>query len=102
LTNINAFVARLTSLSHSVRAFDFSLYAIWTLRAASEEINDAQPEGLDAAKAWFSYANETLERLSKEEKEFDGKIGRPGDKYKEKEWRGFNGERLEIWKIALQ
>ena len=67
-----------------------------------EGMNDAQPKDLDAAKAWFSYANETLERLSKEEKTFDGKIARPGDKYKEREWRGFNAERLEIWKTGLQ
>jgi hypothetical protein len=97
---LNAFVARLTSLSSSIRAFDFSLYAIWTLRTALEGTSIAQPADVDAAKVWFLYAKDTLETMSGEEKTFEGKIARPGDKYKEKGWRGFNAERLRIWQTV--
>jgi hypothetical protein len=100
-TNLNAFAARLTSLSSSMPAFDFSLYAIWTLRTALEGTNDAPDGNIEAAKAWFTYAKDPIEKLSKEGKNFDGKIARAGDKYKEKEWRGFNVERLETWRAGL-
>ncbi|KAG4436188.1 hypothetical protein IFR05_008348, partial [Cadophora sp. M221] len=59
--NLNAFVARLTALSLSIPTFDFSLYAIWTMRSAFEgnEPNDA---AVDAAKMWFLYAGELIEQ----------------------------------------
>jgi hypothetical protein len=96
-TNLNAFVARLTALSSSIPAFDFSLYAIWTMRTAFE--GDEIPEShVEAAKVWFLYAEETMERLSREEKTFDGKVAVGGDRFKDKEWRGFSAERLEVWR----
>lgn len=101
-TNLNAFIARLTCLSSSTKAFDFSLYAIWAFRAALEETGEAEPAEVNASKAWFVYAKETLEKLSQEKREFEGKIARPGDKYKDKNWRGFNAERFEIWQTGLQ
>lgn len=101
-TNLNAFIARLTSLSSSVPAFDFSLYAIWTLRAALEGTDVATPRQLLAAKAWFLYASQRIEQLSKEGKEFNGKIASAGGKYKTKAWKGFNAERLNIWQSTIQ
>jgi hypothetical protein len=82
--------------------FDFSLYAVWTLRTATEGANDSKLEHIEAAKVWFSYANESSESFSKEEKTFDGEMAKPGDKYKGKNWRGFTTERLRIWHTALQ
>lgn len=100
--NLNAFLARLTALSQSIPAFDFSLYAIWTLRSALEGTEKAPSVDEDAAKVWLTYAKDIIERLSQEEKTFDGKMAKGGDKYKDRDWRGFNAQRLEIWQAALQ
>jgi len=99
--NLNAFLARITAISASNPALDFSLYAIWTIRSAVEE-GDIEQDKIAAAEVWFVYAGERLENLSKENKVFDGKIAKPGSKYQEKEWKGFSEERYKIWKDALQ
>jgi hypothetical protein len=78
------------------------LYAIWTLRSAFEGTDKASPADEDTAKVWLTYAKDIIVRLSREEKTFDGKMARGGDKYKDKDWRGFNTQRLEIWQAALQ
>ncbi|CAG8954380.1 hypothetical protein HYFRA_00006006 [Hymenoscyphus fraxineus] len=104
-SNLNAFLARLTSHSPSIPAFDFSLYAIWQLRSAFEDESGGSEADVDAAKLWFVYAKGLIEKLSKEGKSFDGnnnKIARGGDKYRDREWKGFNLERLEIWQNALK
>ncbi|TVY53513.1 hypothetical protein LCER1_G003426 [Lachnellula cervina] len=100
--NLNAFAARLTSVSQSIPAFDFSLYAIWTLRSAFEGTDEPSLTDADAGKVWFLYAKDTIGRLSGEEKIFDGKKAKSGDKYEDKEWRGFSPERLEVWEAALR
>ncbi|KAL5326835.1 hypothetical protein ACEPPN_004524 [Leptodophora sp. 'Broadleaf-Isolate-01'] len=97
--NLNAFVARLTALSVSIPAFDFSLYAIWTMRSAFEG-NESNAAVVDAAKMWFLYAREFIEQSSREGKSFDGPIARAGVKYADKEWKGFCDERLDVWKAA--
>jgi len=56
---------------------------------------------VDAGKVWFMYAKDIMERLSQEKKTFEGRLAAPGSKYSEKEWVGFNPERLEVWKVAL-
>lgn len=101
-TNINAFVARLTAISPSKSVLDFSLYAIWTLRLTLEETEDVEIKDLSSARVWFLYAKDVLEKLSKDLKTFDGNMAKPGYKFKEKDWRGFTLERLEIWRAALQ
>lgn len=93
-------MARITSLSASVPAFDFSLYAIWVLRPAFEE-TEPKPSDIDAAKMWFLYAEDIIEDLSRQERQFDGRMARPGGKYEYKGWVGFNPERLKIWQTAL-
>ncbi|KAH8593783.1 hypothetical protein B0O99DRAFT_595895 [Bisporella sp. PMI_857] len=98
--NLNSFIAQLTALSSSSPPFDFSLYAIWALRAAAEQ-EAPQKADVDAGKLWLSNARELIEKLGAEEKKFDGALARPGEKYKEKKWAGFTAERLEIWKEAL-
>ncbi|KAH7360622.1 hypothetical protein BKA65DRAFT_473766 [Rhexocercosporidium sp. MPI-PUGE-AT-0058] len=97
--NLNAFVARLTALSLSIPAFDFSLYAIWTMRSAFEG-SESDDAAVGAAKMWFLYAGEFIEKLSREGKAFDGRIARGGENYGEKGWKGFCEERLEVWKAA--
>jgi hypothetical protein len=98
--NLNAFFARLTATSSLIPAFDFSLYALWTLRAAFED-QEPTPANIDAGKMWFLYAGEMLEKLSREEKGFDGRMGREGSRYEGKNWKGFNAERLGIWKQGV-
>jgi hypothetical protein len=51
---------------------------------------------------WFLYAGETIERLSREKKVFDGKLAKEGPRFDGKDWRGFNTERLEIWKESMR
>ncbi|PVH86898.1 hypothetical protein DL98DRAFT_510361 [Cadophora sp. DSE1049] len=97
--NLNAFVARLTalSLSLSIPAFDFSLYAIWTLRSAFET-SKGDAAAVEAAKMWFLYAGEAIEQLSRDGKSFEGPIAKAGEKYPDMEWKGFSEERLAVWK----
>ncbi len=99
--NLNAFVARLTALSPSIPALDFSLYAIWTMRSAFED-NEPTVATVEAAKVWFKYSEDTIERLSHEEKKFQGPVARGGDKYRENKWSGFSDERLTLWREPLR
>ncbi|KAL5348751.1 hypothetical protein ACLOAV_006171 [Pseudogymnoascus australis] len=71
--NINAFLARLTSLSPSTPAFDFSMFGLWTLRSAFEGTGEASPADMDAAKVWLEYAGDVLVKLSNEGKSFPAK-----------------------------
>ncbi|OBT67492.1 hypothetical protein VE03_02967 [Pseudogymnoascus sp. 23342-1-I1] len=98
--NINAFLARLTSLSLSTPAFDFSMFGLWTLRSAFEA-NGASSLDADAANVWLEYAGDVLTKLSNEGKSFPGKVGAGGGSYADKEWTGFNPQRLEVWQAAL-
>ncbi|KAH7064943.1 hypothetical protein B0J12DRAFT_693339 [Macrophomina phaseolina] len=101
--NLNAFFARLTAADVS----DFSLYAVWILREALEDPEDediaktTSPALLEAASVWLVYAAETLSKLSKEGKQFDGKMARPGRSlsiFKDAPgWRGFCEDRWETW-----
>ncbi|KFY21738.1 hypothetical protein V493_07159 [Pseudogymnoascus sp. VKM F-4281 (FW-2241)] len=100
--NINAFLARLTSLSPSTPAFDFSMFGLWTLRSAFEGTNEPSPADVDAANVWFEYAEDVLTKLSKEGKSFPAKVGAGGGSYADKEWTGFNPQRLEVWQAALR
>ncbi|TVY92557.1 hypothetical protein LAWI1_G001620 [Lachnellula willkommii] len=75
---------------------------VWTLRSAFEGTEGPSSTDVDAAKVWFLYAKDMIERLSREEKTFDGKKAKGGEKYKDKEWRGFNPQRLEVWEAALR
>ncbi|OBT69217.1 hypothetical protein VE03_01861 [Pseudogymnoascus sp. 23342-1-I1] len=83
--NINAFLARLTSLSPSTPVFDFSMFGLWTLRSAFEEIGEATRADVDAAKVWFEYAEDVLVKLSNEGKSFPAKVGASGSSYADKD-----------------
>lgn len=99
---MNAFVARLTALSPSIPAFDFSLYAIWTMRSAFEGNESDNDAAVEAARMWFKYAADTIERLSHEGKTFEGPVAKGGEKYRDKKWTGFSDERLSLWRDALR
>jgi hypothetical protein len=67
------------------------------LRRAFEEEEPLQAH-IDAAEMWLLYTGEMIEKWSREEMVCDGRSGREGSKYEGKNWKGFNAERLEIWK----
>ncbi|KAG9248255.1 hypothetical protein BJ878DRAFT_413222 [Calycina marina] len=100
-TNINAFVARLTALSSSLPVFDYSLYAIWSLRAVFEE-TEVDEALASAGEVWLQYSRAAIEKLSCAEKTFEGRLAAPGSKFRDKDWVGFNMERLGIWQAALE
>ena len=77
-------VVKIVCLSSNIPVFDFSLYAIWTMRTAFE-INDARELDVDAARARFLYDGDIIERLNLEGKSFDGKVAVGGGKYKDRE-----------------
>ncbi|CZS93573.1 uncharacterized protein RCO7_09519 [Rhynchosporium graminicola] len=99
-TNLNAFAARLTASSPAIPTLDYSLYAIWTMRSAFED-ETADAAAVEAAKMWFLYAGDVIERLSREGKSFDGPIAKGGQRFGGKAWRGFCEERLAVWKARL-
>ncbi|KAF5722363.1 hypothetical protein FMUND_2875 [Fusarium mundagurra] len=100
--NINGFFARATAAGVD----DLSLFAIWTLREALEDpaadkISATPPKLLKASSVWFIYATEALAKASKDGKQFDGKIAKPGTSLTEFKdeagWRGFNNDRWKVW-----
>ncbi|KAF5683554.1 heterokaryon incompatibility protein het-E-1 [Fusarium denticulatum] len=77
--NINGFFARATAAGVD----DLSLFAIWTLREALEDpaadkISETSPKLLKASSVWFIYAADALAKASKDGKQFDGKVAKPG------------------------
>ena len=102
--NINAFFARVTAAGID----DFTLYAIWTLREALEDpaagdiAKQTSPKLLKAASVWFLYASDILSKATKEGKQFDGKMAKPGASLKDgAEWKGFCQDRWNTWKERL-
>lgn len=122
--NTNAFVARITAAGIK----DFSLYAIWALRAALE---DARPptmretsngetkpkslaelpvdELLPAALEWFEHCGKYLMKLTQDGKTFTSGGGRPDSSKLGKlaidaglEKSGFNVERWKFWEQRLE
>ncbi|PTD08932.1 hypothetical protein FCULG_00011157 [Fusarium culmorum] len=102
--NINAFFARVTAAGVD----DFTLYAIWTLReaiedpAADEIAQKTSPKLLKAASVWFIYAGDSLAKATKEGKQFDGKMAKPGASLRDgAEWRGFCDDRWKVWQQRM-
>ncbi|KAJ4154439.1 hypothetical protein NW765_015197 [Fusarium oxysporum] len=100
--NINGFFARATAAGVD----DLSLFAIWTLREAPEDpaadkISETSPKLLKASSVWFIYAADALAKASKDGKQFDGKVAKPGaslTEFKDEAgWRGFNNDRWKVW-----
>ena len=109
--NQNAFLAQLTalaSLDDPKDPFDYSLYALWTLRTALEDTppKDA-PAGRVAAavrlaEIWIQFAGDALKKLSAKKLPFEGNMGNPGDKYADRDWKGFNEDRWAVWMEGLE
>lgn len=78
------------------------MFGLWTLRSAFEATDEPSPADFDAAKVWFEYAEDVLTKLSNEGKSFPAKVGAGGGSYADKEWTGFNPQRLEVWQAALR
>ena len=103
-TNLNAWTATLVATTHARgRASpDFSLYGIWTIRAALEEEEDPSGPALEAAAMWFRYAAACMLDLYREGKAFDGKLARGGPRFRDRGWRGFSEARWAVWKDRLR
>lgn len=113
--NVNAFVARMTAAAVNAHggerqdygALDYSLYGIWSLRSALEEERENLPgkttidASVGAAAAWILYAGPTLKGLSDSNKTYSGKVAKPGSKFKDQDWRGYNNDRWQLWKKEL-
>ncbi|KAF7553531.1 hypothetical protein G7Z17_g3557 [Cylindrodendrum hubeiense] len=101
--NLNAFFARITAADIN----DFSLFAVWILREALEDpeedeiVKTTSPELLQSASIWLVYASAPLEKLSREQKQFDGKMAKPGKSLSmfngTPGWRGFCQDRWNTW-----
>ncbi|KAK0716803.1 hypothetical protein B0T26DRAFT_644747 [Lasiosphaeria miniovina] len=111
LGNQLAFMAKLTAIAGADKpkdAFDFALFALWSLRTAFEE---APPAGQSAASkvklaelaaVWVRFASDALHTMCEENRPFVANQGAPGDKYKDRKWKGFNQERWGIWLEGLK
>jgi hypothetical protein len=98
--NANAFAARVTATASAFDSsdpLDFSLYGIWALRAALEDKDDVPEATVAAAAMWILYAGEVLRRQSKDQRTYDAKVARAGNKYPNKEWSGFEMDRWRSW-----
>ncbi|KAK7429802.1 hypothetical protein QQZ08_003647 [Neonectria magnoliae] len=103
LVNVHAFFARLTAAGIN----DLSLFAIWAFREALEDPEKDQvakttsAELLQSVSVWLIYAAEALSKKSKDAKQFDGKMAKPGrslSAFKDAPgWMGFCQERWETW-----
>ena len=99
--NANAFAARVTATASAFDSsdpLDFSLYAIWALRAALEDKDDVPDATVYAAAMWILYAGEVLRKQSKDKRSYEGKVAQAGNKYPNKEWTGFEIDRWMTWK----
>jgi hypothetical protein len=100
--NMNAFVARLTSLSRPSDPLDFSLYGIWALRAALEDQNPENnmppAQSIKAAAVWMIYASRAMWERSVSEQVYEGKTAREGTTLRGSDWKGCSKERWGTWK----
>ncbi|KAL2882832.1 hypothetical protein SGCOL_001522 [Colletotrichum sp. CLE4] len=104
-TNLSAFAAQLTAradLTNPQDPFDFSLYGLWALRSAFEEEQAAdaaegQTIATRLAYQWTVHAKDALYKLSTKKRDFEGKSGKPGSKFADREWKGLSEERWQSW-----
>lgn len=100
--NINAFVARLTAGYRPSEPFDFSLYGVWTIRAALEDEETTDASQIQAACVWLIYAGQVLLEKSQSEFQYDGKMAKEGSSLRGKEWRGCSDERWNYWQKKIE
>lgn len=106
--NKTAFLAHLTSKADPADEkdpFDYSLYALWSLRDAFET---EPPSGVDNGPAvrnaalWITIAGPVLQKMSSESKDMSKNTGAAGAKFSEKGWKGFTLERWNTWKAGFE
>ncbi|KAK4124390.1 hypothetical protein N657DRAFT_644614 [Parathielavia appendiculata] len=102
--NEAAFMARLSAQSSP--GLDLSLYGLWMLRAAFEEEDGAPTElsrtAVRIAAMWICFAGEQLRKKSAHGETLAHNLGVSRGKYREREWRGFNEDRWQVWKDGLK
>ncbi|KAK4226620.1 hypothetical protein QBC38DRAFT_479886 [Podospora fimiseda] len=102
--NITYFLAHLTVLDPSIKAFDFTLYALWILREAFESNEGDSEEAVKLAAIWINVAGERLKQLSEKHHDLVSRMGVAGPKYAQehRDWVGFNEERWELWRSGFE
>lgn len=106
--NKTAFLAHLTSKADPADEndpFDYSLYALWSMRDALETDPPADVDNGPAvrnAALWVTIAGPVLQRMSSESKEMSRNTGAAGAKFSQKGWKGFNPERWNVWKAGFE
>ncbi|KAF4457099.1 hypothetical protein F53441_887 [Fusarium austroafricanum] len=105
--NVNGFFARVTAAGVN----DLSLFGLWAMRDALEDpaadkiAQQTSPMLLNASLVWMIYASGALAQASRNGKQFDGKIAKPGASLAEFKdeagWRGFCNDRWKIWQDRL-
>lgn len=103
--NWTAFLAQLTarSAADDDSPFDFSLFALWSMRSAFEEDGGADSEtAVKLAALWVRFAGEHLRKLSADGERLPQNCGLPGSKYAECGWRGYNNDRWKAWTDELK
>ncbi|KAI1327661.1 hypothetical protein F5Y16DRAFT_190132 [Xylariaceae sp. FL0255] len=106
--NKTAFIAQVMSrvpIDHSEGAknvFDFSVYALWAMREAFEGY-EQQPSdtALRAACLWFIYTGEALLAKVEQGAILRDRVGFSHERFSQKGWRGFERERVDVWKNGL-
>jgi hypothetical protein len=91
----------MTALSLNGDGRDISLYSIWALRDALEDIDPKEKLSnksmLQAATMWMIYAAPQLRDQARENRSFEGKKAREGETLIGKGWSGFSMDRWKLW-----
>lgn len=101
--NLNAFAASLVASAHSQTddTPDLTLFGLWTIRSALEEPK-ATDVAVAAASAWFVFAAPTIADLCGEEREYEGKVAKPGSEHSGQNWTGYSTGRWQAWQQRLE
>lgn len=77
---------------------DLSMFALWALRETFEKDRPVASSAVRLAAPWVLHVAKTLWRRTELGTDMPGRCGVPGDKYADKEWKGFNKERWAVWR----
>ncbi|KAI9050315.1 hypothetical protein LZ554_005482 [Drepanopeziza brunnea f. sp. 'monogermtubi'] len=105
--NRNAFAARATAAAKPGDPMDYSLYSIWSLRDALEDVapeEELKPAVVKAAAMWMIYASRELWTRAVDGQTYEGMSARAGDSdpLNGKDWNGHSKERWEFWIRAFE
>ncbi|KAL8411238.1 hypothetical protein RB596_000761 [Gaeumannomyces avenae] len=110
--NQTAFLARLTLRADVERVdkrhpFDYSMYALWSMRDAFEEPSPNQQAqdktpAIKNAAVWLRYAGARLRDLSMAGSNLPDRTGVAGDLHSDKNWKGFQQDRWAVWKNGFE